>query len=440
MTARWAPFTNMKTLADEPGFVVDHADGVYVWDEEGRRYLDGHAGLWLVNVGYGQESIIRAMQEQTAQLAWFPSFGGTANRPSLELSERLVDILEPDGMASVFFSNDGSEAVETALKMARLYWIAKGQPRKVKFLGRQYGYHGVTFGALSVAGITSNRSLFEPLLPSVAHGPAPYVSHCPYHGPDSPCSWACVAEMERIIQFEDPSTIAALIAEPVQAAGGVIIPPPGYVEKLRELCRRYGILFIADEVVTAFGRLGTWTGSRYYGIQPDLMTFAKGLTSGYMPLGATAVSADVVNTILTLPGEGPEFRHGNTYSGHPVACAAALANLQLLEDGALFDNATAMGRHLGQRLEGLVAKYPQRLRYPGSIGLLGRVEVIARNTEPAGHTALVIAAEMRKRGVIIRVAGDILTFSPPLIIQEGEIDALTGALDGVLQDLPPGEA
>ncbi|POB10509.1 aspartate aminotransferase family protein [Sulfobacillus sp. hq2] len=432
MQTRWGPFTNMKAMESAPDFVVDTAKGVYVFDEHGRRYLDAHAGLWLVNAGYGRKEIVQAMAEQAERLAWFPSFGGMANRPSLDLAERLVEILQPEGMASVFFSNDGSEAVETALKLSRLYWKSKGQPRKTKLIGRHHAYHGVTYGALSVAGITANRTLFEPFVGDVYHAPAPYVSHCAFHGPTTGCTYACVAELERMIQFQDPDTVAAFIAEPVQAAGGVIIPPPDYLARVRDLCTRYHVLFIADEVVTAFGRLGTWTGSRYYGIQPDMMTFAKGLTSGYMPLGATAVSGDVFDTITSQAADGPEFRHGNTYSGHPVACAAAIANLEIIEKEDLATNAQHVGEWMGQELKVLSEAYPDAAQYPGCIGLLGRIEIVPGKADKPGQRALRVAQKMKERGVIVRTAQDILTLSPPLIMtkEQGQdiIDALRQAL------------
>lgn len=426
---QWGPYTEMKTLKDGAPFVIERADGVYVYDEAGHRYLDAHAGLWLANVGYNERRIITAMHEQAQTLAWFPSFGGIANRVSLSLAERLYGLFHDDGMAASFFSNDGSEAVETALKIARLYWRAKEEPAKVKFIGRQHGYHGVTFGALSVAGITANRSQFEPLLAGVLHAPAPYESHCAFHDPGV-CTYACVAEFERMIQFEGPQTIAAFIAEPVQAAGGVIIPPVDYLSRIRALCQRYNILFIADEVVTGFGRLGSWSGSRFYGIKPDMMTFAKGITSGYMPLGATMVSEEIFNTVVQAPSDdSPEFRHGNTYSGHPVAAAAALANIAVLEEDGLLERVPALGRHLKEGLERVVAKADGWLCHPGAVGLLGRVEIDAAKAGiQSGHAGLVIAGFMRERDVIIRVAGDVITFSPPLIVSLDEINIMMAAL------------
>lgn len=417
-----------SVLAQEP-FVIDHAEGVYVYDEKGHRYLDAHAGLWLVNVGYGRQEIIEAMHTQAQKLAWFSSFGGIANRPSLDLAEYLVERLSPDGMVAVFFSNDGSEAVETALKLSRQYWKIRGRGTKTKFIGREKSYHGVTLGALSVAGISANRTAFEPLLADVRHTAAPDVFHCPHHPGDSLCTGGCIRELERLIGFENPDTIAAMILEPIQAAGGVIIPPPDYVRQVAELCRQHDILLIADEVVTGFGRLGDWTGSRHYGIRPDMMTFAKGITSGYMPLGATAVTREIWETFRQVPGDGPEFRHGNTYSGHPVACAAALANLAIIEREQLWLQAREIGPYLRKKLQEAENTWPQYLSEAGAEGLLGRIRIQGGTdaVEP-GYWGLQVQAEMRRRGVIVRVAGDVVTFSPPLIVTADHIDVIISTL------------
>ena len=428
---RWGPYTQMSSLAANGPIVIDKAEGIYVWDETGRRYLDAHAGLWLANIGYGRPEIIQAVTEQAKKLSWFSSFGGFANRPSLTLAEKLVHLLEPDGIGSVFFSNDGSEAVETALKISRQYWKMLGKAHKYKLIGRQHAYHGVTMGALSVAGITANRQGFEPLLSGVRHAPAPYANHCSYHDSGMPCTLACAREVERIIQFEGPETIAAFIAEPIQAAGGVIIPPPEYLRQVREICRRYEILFIADEVVTGFGRLGEWTGSRHYGIKPDLMTFAKGITSGYLPLGATAVAPYVMETFLQSAQEGPELRHGNTYSGHPLAAVAALANIAVIEREQLLSRAAKMGDYLQIQLQNIAHQYHNLVADANCVGLLGRVELFASSNGP-GKAAAAIARYLLDHGIIVRPVGDVITLSPPLIIEESEIDIIVETLASAL--------
>lgn len=434
-TFRWGPYTSMKRIEDQGPMVVDHAEGVYVWDERGKRYLDAHAGLWLVNVGYGRKEIVEAISRQAEKLSWFSSFGGFANRPSMELAERLIELWKPDGMASVFFSNDGSEAMETALKISRQYWKMRGKSQKTKLIGRQYAYHGVTAGALSVAGITANRRMFEPLLGDVRHAPAPYRNHCTFHPEHPRCTYACVAEIERLIQFEDPETVAAVVIEPIQAAGGVIIPPADYLARVSAICRAHQVLLITDEVVTGFGRLGDWTGARHYGVKPDIMTFAKGITSGYLPLGATAVSQEILDAFLSGGDGEPELRHGNTYSGHPIAAAAALANVDILEREHLLDHARQMGAHLAGLLEKLAADLGARVRDVGVEGLLGRVEL--PSGEAPGAMGSAVTAKMREAGVIVRPAGDVITLSPPLVITQAELDRVVGTLHDVLTERVP---
>ncbi len=432
---RWGPYTNMKAIEDKGPIVIERGEGVYVWDEQGKRYLDAHGGLWLSNIGYGRKEIAQAIAKQAEKISWFSSFGGFANRPSLDLADRVIDILRPDGMGTIFFSNDGSGAVETSLKIARQYWKLVGQPSKTKLIGRQHAYHGVSLGALSVAGITPNRKMFEPLLKDVRHAPAPYQNHCSFHPQTQVCNYGCVNELERIIGFEDPSTIAAFIAEPIQAAGGVIIPPFDYLAKVREICRKNDILFIADEVVTGFGRLGKWTGSRYYGIQPDMMTFAKGITSGYIPLGATAISPQIYEAFIKSSTDVPEFRHGNTYSGHPLACAAALANFDILEQEKVPENAAEMGVHLSEHLQQLVKDFPDFVVNAGSVGLLGRIELKLSPDMAPGKSGTIFSNKLLEKNIIVRPVGDVVTLSPPLVINKGELDEMMDPFRQILASL-----
>ncbi len=430
---RWGPYTNMKQLAETGPKVVTRAEGVYVYDDKGRQYIDGHGGLWLSNVGYGRREIIDAIAQQAEALAWFPSFGGFANEPSMRLADKLVELLAPDGMAHVMFSNDGSEAVETALKIARQYWKIKGRTNKYKFITRRYAYHGVTMGALSVQGVTENRMEFEPLLPGVVHVAAPYAHHCSMHLDSPVCTLACARAVEDAILTQGADTVAAFIAEPIQAAGGVIIPPPDYLRQVREICRRYQVLFIADEVVTGFGRLGSWFGSRHYGIQPDMMTMAKGLTSGYMPMGATAVSDAVFQAFYDWSSGGPEFRHGNTYSGHPIAAAAALANIAILEREDLPGHARSMAPVLKEGLKDIQARHPEWVADANAEGLLGRLELRdAGGKRARGEIGGAMAQHMYELGVIVRPIGDVVTFSPPLSIAEGEIQQMLAVTEEAL--------
>lgn len=432
---RWGPYTHMKSIQDKGPIVIERGEGVYVWDEQGKRYLDAHGGLWLSNIGYGRTEIAQAIAKQAEKISWFSSFGGFANRPSLDLADRVIDILKPDGMGTIFFGNDGSGAVETALKIARQYWKLMGKSSKTKLIGREHAYHGVSLGALSVAGITPNRKMFEPLLKDVRHAPAPYQNHCSFHPQTQVCNYGCVNELERIIGFEDPDTIAAFIAEPIQAAGGVIIPPLDYLAKVREICRKHNILFIADEVVTGFGRLGTWSGSRYYGIQPDMMTFAKGITSGYIPLGATAISPQIYEAFIQSSTDAPEFRHGNTYSGHPLACAAALANFDILEQEKIPENAAEMGTHFNQHLDQIVKDFPDYVVNAGSVGLLGRVELKLEPEIAPGKSGAIFASRLLESGIIVRPVGDIITLSPPLVINKEELDQMMDPFRQILASL-----
>lgn len=426
----WGPYTNMRSQLQQGPVVVERAHGVYVYDETGRKYLDAHAGLWLANIGYGREEVLAAIQAQGEKLSWFSSFGQFANRPSLDLADRLMELLQPEGMGYVFFSNDGSEAMESALKISRQYWKAKGKPTKVKLIGREHAYHGVTMGALSVAGISANRTAFEPLLGGVRHVPAPHCVHCSFHPESTTCTMQCAHELERVIRFEGPDTVAAFVAEPVQAAGGVLFPPADYLREVREICRKYDVLFIADEVVTGFGRLGSWFGCRHYGIQPDIMTFAKGITSGYIPLGATAVRPEIVEAFVNRQVNEPEFRHGNTYSGHPLACAAALANLRIVEEEDLLGNAHQQGERLRSGLRRIQDKFPQHVYDTQAEGLLGRLELCDPTGQAvAGSLGAQAAASMMDQDVIVRTVGDVITFSPPLIITAEQIDTILSAVE-----------
>lgn len=427
----WGPYTNMQSMLEGSVKTIVGAEGVYVYDADGKKYLDAHGGLWLVNVGYGRQEIIQAIGEQAQKLAWFPSFGGFANEPALALSERLVDLLAPEGMERIFFSNDGSGAVETALKISRQYWRLRGKPTKYKLIGRQYAYHGVTMGALSVAGLTANRAPFGPLVGGVRHAPAPYAAQCAFHPGSEECTFACARELERIIEFEGPDSVAAVIMEPVQAAGGVIIPPPDYLAQVRAICKKHEVLFIADEVVTGFGRLGSWFGSRHYGIQPDIMTMAKGLTSGYVPMGATAVSGEVFEPFVSTPTFGPEFRHGNTYAAHPIAAAAALANLDILEQEDVPANVRRMAPHFADPLQALKAEYPEKIWNVNAEGLIGRMAVTPSSV-PGGRGQRV-ADLLYEHGVIVRPVGDIVTFSPPLTINQQEVEQMMTALAEVMR-------
>jgi adenosylmethionine-8-amino-7-oxononanoate aminotransferase len=421
----WAPFTQMAIYRESPPVIIKRGRGTHVWDTEGNEYLDASGGLWLVNVGYGRREIVEAVSSQLEELPYFYSFRGFSNERAIELAVRLVELLRPEGMGKVFFTGSGSESVETALKIARQYWKLRGEPGRYKFISRWGGYHGITFGALSVSGITPLRSMFEPLLPGTVHIPPPHRYRCQYCQMLPDCSLECAEELKRCIEREGAGSVAAFIAEPVMGGGGVIIPHKQYLQRIEEICKQYNILLILDEVITGFGRIGDWFGARRFGVKPDLMTFAKGLTSGYLPLGAVAVRDEIYEAFLGNPNEGREFRHGNTYAGHPAACAAALANIEIIVRENLPGCAEQVGRHLLKCLRNL-----EQLDCVGDvngIGLLARVELVKSKLTkapfaPDRRVGFRVSEEALKHGLIVRPLGDVLTFSPPLILSDQEAE------------------
>jgi adenosylmethionine-8-amino-7-oxononanoate aminotransferase len=392
------------------------------------RMDEGYAGRRMDHTSRTSRTIRRSC---ATKFTWWP--------PAIELAELLLELTRPEQMGKVFFSDSGSESVETALKMARQYWKNRDMQGKYKFIARRNSYHGVTFGALSASGISGNRKMFEPLVPGFRHIPEPNYYRNAF-GPnlsEEEVSIAASDALERAIEFEGPETVAAFIAEPVQGAGGVIVPPETYLRRCREICTRYNILFIVDEVITGFGRTGTWFGSRTYGVQPDIMCFAKGLTSGYIPMGATLCGNHIYEAFLGSPGDGREFRHGNTYSGHATAAAAALANLGIVRRENLPDNARAVGAHFLTRLKSL-----ERHAMVGDvrgIGLIARIELVQdkaskQQLKPVGASGAKVQ-RAQELGVIFRNVGDVLTFSPPLILTEAQADDIVDIIDQAISDV-----
>jgi adenosylmethionine-8-amino-7-oxononanoate aminotransferase len=382
-----------------------------------------------VNAGYGRSEIAEAISRQAHELAWFSSFEGFTNLPSTDLAERLVALLKPEGMAKVFFSSGGSDAAETALKIARMYWKLQGQGQRYKIISRERAYHGVSFGAMSATGMPANRNAFEPLVPGFRHAIAPdRYRHAALSESEAATYFA--DDVERLIVSEGPASVAALIAEPIQGAGGVIIPPQGYLQRVQEICRKHGVLLILDEVITGFGRTGEWFGARNWGLQPDMIIMAKGLTSGYLPLGATAVTQKLFEVFRNHEAKGGAFRHGNTYSGHPIACAAALANIDIIDSEGLVANAKRVGAHLLNALKPL--EDHAMVGEVSGLGLIGRVQLTANKTArtplpSALATGDRIATEMRRRGVIMRqLPYDVLSYSPPLCLTIEEANELAG--------------
>jgi len=393
-------------------------------------------GLWNINLGYGREEIKRAIVEQLDELAYYSCFRGTTHPRAIELSARLVSLLAPEAMSRVAFSSGGSDAVEGALKIARQYWKLVGQADRYKFIALKQGYHGVHFGGMSVNGNTSFRRAYEPLLPGCFHIDTPWTYRNPYTDDPTRLGEICAELLDREIRFQGPDTVAAFIAEPVQGAGGVVVPPPNFWPLVREVCDRHGVLLIADEVVTGFGRTGSWFGSRLWGVKPDLMCLAKGINSGYVPLGATAVGERVAAAFLGDESGSGALMHGYTYSGHPVACASALAALEILERERVVENARVQGEYLMSRL----APFAERFGSVGDvrgIGLMVCVELVADKGKrtPLDRKAPLpakVAEHAYRNGAMVRVSGGNLILSPPLVIQREQIDVLVDAIEGAL--------
>jgi len=427
------PFTDHLDLHARGTHVIQSASGCFVTDETGRRLLDGLAGLWCVNVGYGRMEIADAVRAQMAAVAYYPSFFNTTTEPTILLADKLA-AHTPSHLKKVFFSNSGSEANETALKLIRAYNKLRRRYRKTKILSRTFAYHGVTLAATSLTGLASCTEPFDLPLPGFIHVPAPY----PY-GVDSQLPLAdyakwCIEETERVIERERSETIAALFAEPIQGAGGVIVPPPGYLQALRALCREHDILFVADEVITGFGRLGEWFASGLWELEPDFMIMAKGITSGYVPLGATMVSEAIAQELEA----GGYLAHGFTYSGHPVATAAGVANLGILERERLVERVRdEVGPYFQRRLRALQG-HPAIGEIRG-MQLVGAIDLVPRGGKAALQSPPVLGAKAvalcREEGVIVRGIRDCIAIAPPFVITPAEIDQLFSAVGAMLDRL-----
>lgn len=424
------PFTNHADLHAAGTHIVMEGDGSHFVDETGRRILDGLAGLWCVNVGYNCAAIVRAVSEQMERLPYYPSFFNSTTEPPIRVAEFLAR-KAPARINHAVFSNSGSEANETALKVIRAYWKLQGRPARRKILSRTFAYHGVTLATTSMTGLPNCQQPFDLPLADFLHVPGPYTYGAKTDlSPEAYGQW-CIAETRKIILREGAETIAAMFVEPVQGAGGVVVPPDGYLPALRDLCREHGILFVADEVITAFGRLGDWFASNLWNLDPDLICSAKGLTSGYLPLGATLLSDELAEA---MAGAG-YFAHGFTYSGHPVCAAAALANLQVIEDLGLVNRVRDdIGPYFQEKLRAM-AEHPAVAEARG-VGLIGALELVPRGGREAltATSALGLKAWslIREEGVMVRGIRDLIAMAPPLIITRAEVDEL---FDGVRRGL-----
>jgi len=428
MDAYWMPFTANRQFKKAPRLLAKAKD-MHFWTPEGRQILDGIAGLWCVNAGHARPKIVKAIAEQAAELDYAPPFN-MAHPKAFELAERLVQ-LTPAGLDKVFFTNSGSESVDTALKMAIAYHRARGEGTRTRLIGRERGYHGVNFGGISVGGIVGNRKTFGPALGGIDHirhthdlARNAYSRGVPAHGAE------LADDLERLVALHDASTIAAVIVEPVAGSTGVLLPPQGYLERLRAICDKHGILLIFDEVITGFGRLGSPFGATHFGVTPDLMTVAKGISNGCVPMGAVFCKREIHDVFMTGPEHLIEFAHGYTYSAHPLACAAALGTLDTYAEEGLLTRAAQMAPYFEDALHSL--KGARHVIDVRNIGLVGGVELESIPGQP-GKRAFDIFLECWARGVLIRITGDTIAFSPPLIIEKQHIDQLVGTLADVLK-------
>ena len=411
--------------AHENALVLESGHGIWLRTVDGKTYIDGLAGLWNVLIGHGRTELADAARKQMAQLAYSSNYIGTANVPAIELADRLAGIAYPN-LNSTFFTSGGAEANESAFKTVRYYWKRMGYPNKVKVISRERAYHGVTLAAMSATGMAAYWPMFEPRVPNFLHIPAPYPYR--YEGdiqPGETIGQAAARALEDAIVREGPDTVGAFIAEPVQGAGGVIVPPDDYFPRVRQVCDEYQVLMISDEVITGFGRTGEWFALGRWGVQPDIMSFAKGVTSGYLPLGGIQISDEIREAIVSAPASERWF-HAYTYSGHPTCCAVALRNLEILEQENLVENAAEMGKRLMARLHALQGEFESIGNVRG-LGLMAAIEFVAdRETKAPAGIAGAVQKACIDRGLLTRFVGDSLVFAPPLIISADEIDQMTG--------------
>jgi len=426
LEAFWMGFTNNRAFKADPR-MISRAKGMYYYTPDGRQILDGSAGLWCVNAGHGRDKIIEAIRRQAGELDFAPTFN--LGHPLIfELASRMRGLL-PAGLDHVFFCNSGSEAVDSALKIALAFQRAIGQGTRTRFIGRERGYHGVGFGGISVGGMVANRRTFGALLPGVDH-----IRHTHGAGPaftrgQGETGADLADDLERLVGLHGADTIAAVIVEPVAGSTGVLVPPKGYLERLREIATRHGILLIFDEVITGFGRLGAATAAEYFGVTPDLMTMAKGITNASVPMGAVAADARVYDAVVSGAAPGIELFHGYTYSGHPLAAAAALATLDLYAEEDIFANAASLAGYWEDAIHSLRSfAHVVDVR---NLGIMAGVELEPRPGAPAAR-----AQEVFQRcfdtGLLARYTGETIALSPPLILEKSHIDDIVGKLGEVI--------
>jgi adenosylmethionine-8-amino-7-oxononanoate aminotransferase len=428
------PLHNQADAADP--FVWEKGSGAVLTTVDGRDYIDALACLWNVNVGHGRAELADAAARQMQQLAFASSYAGQTNRPASTLAEKLASIVYP-AINHFFLASGGGESNDSAIKTARYFWIAQGQPQKTKIISRDHAYHGVTMGAMSATGIPAFWPMFGGKLPGFVHIQSPYPYRFESTEPGVTPGVAAANLLERAIVSEGADTVAAFIAEPVQGAGGVIVPPDDYFPRIREICDKHDVLLISDEIITGFGRTGRWFGLERYGLQPDIMSFAKGITSGYLPLGGIGVSDRIHDVMMRAPAD-KRWMHALTYSGHPAACAVALANIDILEREHLVEAAAARGEYLMRRLREL-----ESLDHVGDVrglGLMAAVELVEdkKTTQafaPAEKAGERVLRECFRRGVVSRVRGDIFCIAPPFVVTEQQLDTIVNVLGDAIREL-----
>lgn len=427
----WHPMTSPQDSADIPPTIVSSASGVSITDIDGHQVIDAVGGMWNVNLGYSCQPVKDAMAAQLEQLPYYSTFRGTSNEPVIELSYELAKFFEPDGLSRAFFTSGGSDSVETALRLARQYHKLRGDAGRVKFLSLKKGYHGTHIGGASVNGNANFRNAYEPLLPGCFHTPAPYVYRNPFNESDpEKLAQLCLAALEEEIAFQGANTIAAMIIEPILGAGGVIVPHESFAPAIQDICNRNGILLITDEVVTAYGRTGAWSGARLWGIKPDMMCTAKAITNGYFPFGAVMMGDKMIEVFENNPAA--KIGHGYTYSGHPVGAAAALACLKETQRLNVVENAAARGTQLFEGCQALMAKHNIIGDVRGGKGLMTAIEMVSDRAtkKPIDEgRATTVQQVTYKSGAMIRVSGPNIILSPPLIVTDSDVSTILSALD-----------
>ena len=436
--------------AAEP-LVVTEGHGAMIRDIHGHEYIDGLSGLWNVSVGHGREELAKAAYDQMKKLAYFSGYVGSSNIPAVTLATKLVSLAYRN-MSGVFFTCGGAEANESAFKTARFFWKAKGKPDKIKIIARQNAYHGVTLQAMSATGMAPYWKMFEPRVPGFLHIPAPYPYRYQGARPGETVGQAAARELEEAILREGADTVAAFIAEPIIGGGGVIVPPDDYFPLVREICTRHQVLFIGDEVITGFCRTGQWFALTHWGVQPDIMSFAKAVTSGYAPLGGIMVSHEIHEAINTVAPEN-RWMHAYTYSGHPMCCAVGLANIEIMERERLWERSAKLGTRLHAGLLSLQKELPAIGDVRGGKGLIAAAELVADRATKVGFpndqkVGFRVRREMEKRGLVTRIrtyptgpttSSEQVFFSPPLVITEEQLDRVLDVTRASIRAVVPGQ-